>query len=196
MSTFLTDPLLGFGILAGGIALAALAADARLALVALLAQYAGSAIAMAASSQAIAWLHLAVGGLAAVILYLGIGARPADRPERAAILRLPFRVIALLLTLAAGGVLAMQWPLPYASGLASLACYGLAAGSVAQMGLFCEPARVGMAALTLLIAASLYAQSASGSLLLAGLVLVAHLLTSLAAAHLHSAPSTAQENPR
>lgn len=193
MSAFPTDPLLGFGILAGGIALAALATDARLALLGLLAQYAGSAIVMAASSQGIAGLHLAVGGLAAVILYLGIRARPANSAERATILRLPFRIVALLLTVAAGGVLAAQWPLPYASGLASLACYGLAAGSVAQMGLFREPARVGMAALALLVAASLYAQSAGGSLLLAGIGLAAHLLTSLAAAHLHGVSIVAGE---
>lgn len=189
MSAFLTNPLLGFGVLAGGIALAALAADARLALVALLAQYVGSAMMMAASSQAIAWLHLAVGGLAAVILYLGIRARPAER----AMMRLPFRAVALLLTLAASVLVAVQWPLPYANELASLACYALAAGFVAQMGLFREPARVGMAALTLLIAASLYVQSAGGSLLIAGLVLVAHLLTSLAAAHLHAPSSAATE---
>lgn len=196
MSTFLADPLLGFGILAGGIALAALATDARLALLGLLAQYVGGAMVMSGSSQAIAGLHLAVGGLAAVILYLGIRVRPADSAERAIILRLPFRVVALLLTVAAGGVLAAQWPLPYASGLASLACYGLAAGTVAQMGLFREAARVGMAALTLLVAASLYAQSAGGSLFLVGLVLAAHLLTSLAAAHLHGASIAAREDPQ
>ncbi len=193
MGTFQPNPLLGFGILIGGIALAALAADARLALVALVAQYVGAAFMMAAANTAIAWLHLAVGGLATLILYLGIRARPADGTERAAILRLPFRIVALVLSLTPAGVLAVRWPLPYASDLASLACYALAAGFTAQMGLFREPARTGMAALTLLLAASVFAQAAGGSLFLMGLLLAAHLLTGLAAGHLHSTRTAAQE---
>lgn len=195
MFTFQTDPLLGFGLLIGGIALAALAADARLALVALIAQYAGAAFVMAgASAQVVAWLHLVVGGLAAVILYLGVRTVPTERPGRDAALHLPFRAVALLLTLAAGVLLAARWPLPYANNLTSLACYALTAGFTAQVGLFREPARVGMATLTLLIATSLYAQAAGGSLLLVGLVLAAHLLTGLGAGHLHSVHSAAQED--
>ncbi|MDH7490285.1 MAG: hypothetical protein QHH80_12370 [Anaerolineae bacterium] len=193
MGTFQPNPLVGFGILVGGVALAALAADARLALVALVAQYVGGAMVMAGLAPAVAWLHLAVGGLAALILYLGIRARPADGTERALTLRLPFRLAALVLTLTAAGVLAVRWPLPYASDLTSLACYALAAGFIAQMGLFREPARAGMATLTLLIAASVFAQAAGGSLFLIGLLLAAHLLTGLAAGHLHSIRTAAQE---
>lgn len=195
MDAFQFNPLLGFGILVGGVALAALSADARLALVALLAQYVGAAFMMAAPNLAVAWLHLTVGGMAAAMLYLGIRARGGDPAERAATLRLPFRAIALLLTFAAGGVLATQWPLPYAGGLPSLACYALVAGSVAQAGLFHEPARDGMAALTLLIAAALYAQTAGATLFLIALILLMHLITALVAGHLHSAPDIEEGAP-
>lgn len=188
METFQPNPLLGFGVLVGGIALAALSADTRLALVALLAQYVGCAFMMAASDSAVAWLVLAVGGMVAAMLYLSIRARRGVPAEHTATLRLPFRAAALLMALAAGGVLATQWPLPYAGGLPSLACYALMAGFVAQAGLFQQPARVGMAALTLLIGAALYAQSAGGTLLLIGLILSAHLITALVAGHLHPAP--------
>lgn len=195
MEAFQPHPLLGMGILVGGIALAALTADARLALVALLAQYVGSAFVMAASAQEIAWLHLAVGGIVAALLYLGIRARSGDLAERAATFGLPFRAVALALTLTAGGVLATQWPLPYTGGLASLACYALMAGFVTQAGLFHEPVRAGMAALTLLIAATLYAQTAGGTLLLIGLVLSTHLLTALVAGHLHAARGAEEGAP-
>jgi len=194
VGTFQPNPLLGFGILIGGIALAALAADARLALAALVVQYVGAAFVMAAADTAIAWLHLAVGGLAAAMLYLGIRAR-GDSTARAAALGLPFRAAALLLTFAAGGVLAAQWPMPYAHGLASPACYALAAGFIAQAGLFREPARGGMAALSLLLAASLYVQAAGGTVFLIGLILSVHLLTALVAGHLHSAPDTEEGAP-
>ncbi len=197
MPTLTANPLLGFGIMTAGIAVAALAADDRLALVALIAQYVGSAFVMAATSaQTIAWLHLLVGGLAAVVLYLGVRTRPADDSDRAAAPRLPFRAVSLLLTWAAGGVLAVQWPLPYVDGLTSLACYALAAGFAAQMGLFREPARVGMATLTLLTVASIYAQAAGGTLFLIAMILSGHLLTGLAASHAHSAPCAAEEEPQ
>lgn len=197
MSAFYVNPLLGFGIVVGGIALGALTADARLALVALVAQYAGAAAVMAAgSASAIAWLHLAVGGLAAAILYLGIRARSADRLDRAATAGLPFRAVALLMALAAGGVLAVRWPLPHAGGLTSLACFALAAGFVAQVGVFQQPARIGMATLTLLTAASMYTHAAGGSLLLVALVLCGHLFTALAASRFQATPSAGQEEPR
>lgn len=197
MSAFYVNPLLGFGIIVGGIVLGTLTADARLALVALVAQYIGAASVMAAgSAPAVAWLHLAVGGLSAAILYLGIRARAADGPDRATTAGLPFRAVALLMALAAGGVWAVRWPLPHAGGLTSPACFALAAGFATQVGVFPQPARMGMATLTLLTAASVYTHAAGGSHLLIALVLCGHLFTALAAGHCQAFPSAGQEEPR
>lgn len=185
MASIPVNPLLGFGLLAGGIVVATLASDARLALLALLAQYAGSAfVAASASAQSVAWLHIAVGGMATAMLYLGLRARPSPHAGGVPALGLPFRAAALLMALAACVLLALRWPLPYAGDGVSLACFALVGGFVAQMGLFREPERVGVATLSLLNAAVVYVQAAGGGPLLTALLLCGHLLTGLASGHL------------
>lgn len=180
-------PLLAFGLLIGGGALSVLAGDARLALAAMAGQYIGAGLLLAAGgAQQLAWLLVVVGGLACLILTLGLRGQPKAQRGDDAILPLPFRIMGLTLTLLAAGVLHARWPLPYANDPTALACFGLAGLFVAQAGLHRAPIRAGMAALTLLMAASLYLYASGGGLLLSAWVLAAHLLVSLVAGHLQS----------
>ena len=188
------NPWVAFGILAGSGALAVLAADARLALAAIAGQYIGAGLLLAyMGAQPLAWLHMVVGGLACLILYLGLRGQPKTRPREEPPVPLPFRIMALMLTLLAGGLLHARWPLPYAGGLTSLACFGLAGLFVAQAGLYREPIRAGLGALTLLTAVSLYLYGAGGGLLLTAWALASHLMVSLAVGHLQSTWSAAAE---
>ena len=174
--------------------LAVLAGDARLALIAMAGQYIGAGLLLAsAGAGEIAWLHVAVGSLACLILALGLRGQPKSYRETDALLPLPFRIAALGLTLVAAAVLYQQWTLPYTDALTTLACFGLVGLLVAQAGLHRAPIRAGMAVMTLLTATSLYLYAAGGGLALTAGTLAAHLMAGLAAGHLQSTWNAAAE---
>jgi hypothetical protein len=188
------SPLVAFAILIGSGVLAVLATNAQFALAAMAGQYVGASLLLASGgAEPLDWLHMVVGGLACLILYLGLRGQPKSGHRDNPLVPLPFRIVALMLTLLAAGVLHMQWPLPYASELTSLACFGLAGLFVAQVGLYREPVRAGMGVLTLLTAMSLYLQGAGGGLLLTAWALASHLMVSLAAGYLQSTRNAATE---
>jgi len=187
-------PVLALAVLMGSGTLAVLAADARLALAALAGQYIGTGLLLASGgAQQLAWLHVVVGGLACVVLYLGLRGQPKANPKAEPLVPLPFRIAALMLMVLAAGVLHAQWSLPHADSLTALACFGLAGLFVAQVGLHRAPIRAGMGAMTLLTAVSLYLYAAGGGLFLTAWALAAHLMMGLAAGHLQSTWNAAEE---
>ena len=186
------NPWVALGLIAGSGALAVLAADARLALAAMAGLYVGTGLLLAIfGAGSLAWLHIVVGGLACLILYLGLRGQPKPRKDHP-LVPLPFRVMALLLSLLAAGVLHTR-VLPYTVGLTSLTCFGLAGLFVAQAGLYRAPIRAATGVLTLMNAVGLFVYSAGGGIFLTAWVLAAQLVVALAAGHLQSTWSAGSE---
>jgi len=176
------SPLAAFGILMLGGALAVLAADARLAVLALAGQYVGVGLLMSlTAAPSLAWLHIVIGGLACVILYLGWRAGGHGAAE--SLVGLPFRAAAFVLLVFVAGILSAQRPLPFADGLTTIACLALAGLFIAQAALFREPIRAGMGVLSLLNGIALYLLHVQAGVALTAWASAATLLAALAAAY-------------
>jgi hypothetical protein len=176
------SPLVAFGILMLSGALAVLAADGRLALLALAGLYVGAGLLMSLmAAPSLAWLHVVIGGLACVILYLGW--RAGARSAAESLVALPFRAGAFVLVVFLAGILSAQRPLPFADGLTTLASLVLAGLFIAQAALFREPIRAGMGVLSLLNGVALYLLDVQSGVALTAWALAATLLVALAAAY-------------
>lgn len=183
------NPWIALGLMAASGVMAVLAADARVAVAAMAGLYAGIGLLLSFFGVGSpAWLHIVVGGLACLILYLGLRGQPKPRKDQP-LVSLPFRIMALLLSLVAAGVLHTR-VLPYTGGLTSLICFALAGLFVAQVGLHRAPIRAAMGVLTLMNAVSLFVYNAAGGVFLTAWALAAHLMVALAAGHLQSTWAT------
>jgi hypothetical protein len=179
-------PLAAFLILVASGAVMTIVGDWHVALIALIGQYvAVGALLAAAPASSLMWTYVIVGGLAAVILYLGNRRRRGepDHPVTGA----AFRTVAFLLVALVATIAALRFPLPFVDAPTSLVCMWLAGLFVVQAALFQQPTRMAIAALSLLNALALYEQKAEGSLLLLFWAVAAQLLIGVAAGYLQFA---------